>query len=200
MRGLLIVISGPSGVGKGTVCRELLRRTNAGVLSVSVTTRRPRQGEIDGKDYSFVSKDKFREMINQGQLLEWAAVYKDYYGTPRAPVFRALESGWDVILEIDVQGALKVKNTESEAVLVFIYPPSESELKKRLVNRGTEAADIIETRLSWAQEELRAYDAYDYVVVNDEVSRAAEKIEAILVAEKCRVDYFSRYGPQRVAE
>lgn len=190
MQGILAVISGPSGSGKGTVCRALLERSPGTHLSISVTTREPRVGEVDGVHYCFVSRDRFREMVSAGDVLEWAEVYGDYYGTPRGPVIDLLNRGRDVLLEIDVQGALQVKERLPEAVLIFLCPPSFEELKRRLITRGTDSADKIKRRLEWARGELKAVRRYDYVVVNDRVEDAVTKIKAIMVAEKCRTKYF----------
>ncbi|MBE0467795.1 MAG: guanylate kinase [Candidatus Desulforudis sp.] len=194
MRGLLVVVSGPSGAGKGTVCQALCRRLGNIHLSVSATTRPPRAGEEDGVHYFFVNNEKFQEMIAQDELLEWARVYRDYYGTPRGPVTRMLESGRDVILEIDVQGALQVKGKVPEAVLVFLRPPSMEELERRLRLRGTDSEERIAKRLEWARNELEAMAKYDYVVVNDRVEEAVVKVEAIIRAEKSRSSYLS--GPR----
>jgi len=192
VRGLLLVISGPSGVGKGTLCQALCRQIDSIVLSVSATTRPPRAGEEDGVHYFFVSPERFQEMIARDELLEWAQVYQDYYGTPRGPVTRLLADGRDVILEIDVQGALQVKEKAPEAVLIFICPPSVAELERRLRRRGTDSEEQIVNRLEWARTELEAVPKYDYVVVNDHLEAAVAKIKAIIVAEKCRPIYFTK--------
>ncbi len=189
-----MVLSGPSGVGKGTICQALCQRHNRIAVSVSATTRAPRPGETDGVHYFFVSRERFRTMIERNELLEWAQVYQDFYGTPRAPVARSLAEGRDVVLEIDVQGALQVKEKLPAAVLVFIYPPSLEELERRLRRRGTDAEERIARRLEWARSELEAMPKYDYVVVNDRVEAAVAKIEAIMVAEKCRPVYFTAQG------
>ncbi|MEW6446995.1 MAG: guanylate kinase [Bacillota bacterium] len=188
-QGLLLVISGPSGVGKGTICRALNELDPSVHLSISVTTRPPREGEREGREYFFLSEERFQELIEKDELLEWARVYTYYYGTPRRPVMEARNAGKDVVLEIDVQGGFKVREKCPDSVLIFIFPPSIRELRSRLSRRGTEDADAIETRLRWAQEELRCYNRYDYVVVNDRVEEAVAKINAIRTAEKCRPRY-----------
>ncbi|MBO8127692.1 MAG: guanylate kinase [Peptococcaceae bacterium] len=191
MQGLLLVISGPSGVGKGTICRVLSQRLPNVYLSVSATTRAPRPGELDGKDYYFIDEPQFIKMINNNELLEWAKVYRYYYGTPRRPVFNALDEGRHAVLEIDVQGGLQVKRRAPDAVLIFIVPPSQEELRCRLLKRNTDAADEIEERLAWASREMAALKEYDYAVINDRVEDAVAKIEAIITAEQCRVRRFA---------
>ncbi|MGO0122892.1 guanylate kinase [Desulfothermobacter acidiphilus] len=185
-RGLLLVISGPSGVGKGTVCQALLARDPSLYLSISVTTRPPRAGEIDGKDYFFVSEEQFLEMVARGELLEWARVYSYYYGTPREPVDRALLAGRDVLLEIDVQGGFKVRENCPDSVLVFLLPPSWEELRQRLARRGTEGWQAQQQRLEWARQELALYPRYDYSVVNDRLEDTVATVEAIRLAERHR--------------
>ncbi|RDV83448.1 guanylate kinase [Ammonifex thiophilus] len=184
--GLLLVISGPSGVGKGTICRALLEKDPTIYLSISVTTRPPRAGEKDGRDYFFVSEQRFLEMVARGELLEWARVYSFYYGTPKAPVFEALAAGRDVLLEIDVQGGFKVRENYKDCVLIFLLPPSWEELEARLARRGTEDAQARQLRLDWAKQELSLYYRYDYAVVNERVEDTVAAIEAIRVAERCR--------------
>ncbi len=187
-KGLLIVISGPSGAGKGTICREWLDKHPEAVLSISATTRSPRPGEVEGVNYFFKTREEFDAMIDNGELLENAQVYDNYYGTPRKYVQQHLLSGKDVILEIDIQGALKVKERFDEGVFIFIVPPTMEELKKRIVTRGTENAESILKRFNSAFEELNFITRYNYVVINDTVDDAIKKIECILTAEKCRVD------------
>jgi len=188
-RGVLLVLSGPSGTGKGTVCKAV--RDSLGdnlAYSISATTRKPRTGEEHGREYFFFSKEEFEALRDQNGFLEWAQVYDNYYGTPRAFVEEVLASGRDCILEIDPQGALQVRKATSEAVLVFIAPPSLEELRARLTGRGTEAPEEVEKRLSCAEAELAYSNQYDYLIVNDEVEKAAEKMKAILMAERCRTN------------
>ena len=183
----LFVLSGPSGTGKGTVCKEVLRQTDHMVLSISATTRRPRAGEVDGKDYFFLTPEAFLSMEEQDELLEYAQFSENFYGTPRKYVESSLEEGNHVLLEIEVQGAMQVKKKMPEAVLIFLYPPSMEELEKRLRERGTDDDASIRRRLERAKEELKMLSAYDYAVENDRVEWATEKICAIIRAEQCRV-------------
>ncbi|AGX42365.1 guanylate kinase [Clostridium saccharobutylicum] len=187
-RGLLIVISGPSGAGKGTICKEFLDRHPDVALSVSATTRSPRNGEVEGINYYFMSKEEFKEKIEVNDFLEYAEVYDNYYGTPKSNVEEVLESGKDVILEIDIQGALKVKENTEEGVFIFILPPSMEELKQRIIKRGSETQESLMKRFKSAYKEINFVSRYNYAVVNDEVDLAVEKLESIVCAEKCRVD------------
>ncbi len=186
-RGLLIVLSGPSGVGKGTVCRALREEEDNNLqYSVSATTRKPREGEVEGVHYFFKSRKEFERMIEQKELLEHAEFVGNYYGTPVEWVRETLESGQDVILEIEVQGAFQVKELLPEAVFLFLAPPSLQELRNRLIGRGTESEEVIKQRLLVAREEIELMDAYDYVVTNDEVDKAIDRIKAIVTAEHCK--------------
>lgn len=184
--GLLLVVSGPSGAGKGTICRGLMAKYHQIRYSVSATTRQPRQGEVDGQHYFFLTKEKFEKMINEGEFLEWASVYDNYYGTPKKKVLDALAQGQDIILEIDIQGALKVKKEFPEAVFIFVVPPSLEELRDRIVGRATDSEEVIEKRLNCAGKELTYVDKYDYVIVNDDINVAIQKLESVIIAEKCR--------------
>ncbi len=187
--GKLFVLSGPSGAGKGTICKKLLSEVDQLALSVSMTTRAPREGEIEGVSYYFTEKEKFEEHIENGNLLEYAQVYGNYYGTPKAPVIEKLESGVDVILEIDMQGALKVKDNYPNGVFIFILPPSMSELRKRLTGRGTETEEAIELRLGETLKELSYIEKYDYCVVNGELEEAVARVKSIVVAEHSKVAF-----------
>lgn len=187
-RGLLIVISGPSGAGKGTICKELLNKNDDLYISVSATTRNPRDGEIDGVNYYFIDRSEFMKKIEADDFLEYAEVYGNFYGTPKSKVEEMLLSGKNVILEIDIQGALKVKENSKEGIFVFILPPSMEELKQRIIKRGSETTESLMTRFKSAYQEINYVSKYNYAVVNDQVEEAVKKIEAILTAEKCRVD------------
>jgi len=188
LKGLLIVISAPSGTGKTTLVHMLLKEFPDLEFSVSYTTRPPRSGEVDGRDYHFVDRKTFERMIEEGDFLEWAEVYGNLYGTSRTQVLRALNEGRDVILDIDTQGALQVKKNFPEAVLIFILPPSLKELERRLRNRGTDDEETIERRLKTAREEIRRAPLYDYIVVNDVLEVAYENLKSIIRAEKLRTE------------
>ncbi|NLW16525.1 MAG: guanylate kinase [Firmicutes bacterium] len=188
-RGILLVVSGPSGVGKGTICGQLLQELQDIQFSISVTTRAPRPNEQDGVNYYFITEDEFQSMRAAGELLEWAEVFGNYYGTPRKAVEKALDEGKDILLEIDIQGAVQVKAAFPECVLVFVWPPSYQELERRIRQRGTETPESLSRRLRKAKLEMSHVVNYDYVVVNQpgQVAAAVKEIEAILIAEKARV-------------
>ena len=185
-KGKLIVISGPSGAGKSTVVNKAIQGRTDMCFSTSVTTRQPRPGEIDGKDYFFIDDRRFREMVERGELLEHAEYVAHSYGTPKGYVLRQMESGLNVVLDIEVQGARQVKEKMPEAVLVFIIPPSMEELRRRLVKRGTDSSEVIDARLTRAREELKEASLYDYIIVNDDAEQAAREFAAILLAEHSR--------------
>lgn len=186
-KGILIVVSGFSGSGKGTLMKELLTRyPDTYALSISATTRLPREGEVDGREYFFVSKDEFEKMIAKGELIEYAKYVENYYGTPRDYVEKKLDEGKDVILEIEIQGALNVKKMFPDTLLLFVTPPSAEELKKRLVGRGTETMDVIESRMDRACEEAEGMENYDYLIVNDSLDRCVEEMHSIIRGEHRR--------------
>ena len=185
-RGKLIVISGPSGAGKSTVVFKAIEGRSNVCFSTSVTTRKPRPNEVDGKEYFFVDLDRFKEMVENDELLEHAEYVANSYGTPRAYVEQKLNEGLDVILDIEVQGARQVNEKMPDAVKIFIIPPSMAELRKRLENRGTDTARAIEARLMRARQEYAEADFYDYIIVNDNAEKAAEELSAIMTAERCR--------------
>ncbi|NVF10580.1 guanylate kinase [Anaerococcus sp. AGMB00486] len=186
-KGFLLVISGPSGVGKGTVLHDLMNTQKNLVYSVSVTTRKQRPGEIEGVSYFFKSHDEFEKMINEDKFLEYAKVHNNYYGTPKDFVEEKINEGKIVILEIDVQGALNVKKNTDNGVFIFLAPPSLSELKNRIVNRGTETTKDIKLRMNNAKKELSHINEYDYLVVNDHLNSAINLVNEIINAEKHRV-------------
>ena len=187
-KGLLIVISGPSGCGKGTICRALREKHPELKVSVSVTTREIRKNEVEGRDYFFTSRHEFERMIAEGEPLEHAQIYGGhYYGTPKKYVKQTLLKGDDLILEIDIQGALQVKERFEEGIFIFLVPPSMEELHRRLIERGREAPELIMERFKAAYEEMNFISRYNYVITNDKVEEAVSKIEAVITAEKCRV-------------
>ena len=186
-KGVLVVVSGLSGAGKGTICKRLLEKYPDYELSVSATSRKPRVGEVNGREYFFITKEKFEEMIREGKLLEHARYVDNYYGTPKQWVEDQLESGKNIMLEIELQGAFQVRDQIPEAVLVFILPPDMEELKRRLINRGTETMEEIEKRLERAAEEMAFIPEYDYVIVNDEVEKSVDMLHNIVRSEKERV-------------
>ncbi len=182
-RGILIVVSGFSGAGKGTIMKELLKRYDNYALSVSATTRQPREGEADGREYFFKTVQEFEKMIAKEELIEYARYVDNYYGTPRAYVEEKLSAGRDVILEIEIQGALKVKEKFPETVLLFVTPPGAKVLKERLEGRGTEGADVIRSRMARACEEAEGMDRYDYLVINDDLMTCVEEVHQIIRGE-----------------
>ncbi|WP_294977340.1 guanylate kinase [uncultured Leuconostoc sp.] len=187
-RGLLIVLSGPSGVGKGTVRKAIFEEEGIDFqYSISATTRQPRVGEVNGEDYFFVSREAFEEKISNGDMLEYAQYVNNYYGTPKSFIDQTLASGRDVFLEIDVQGALQVKSKMPEGVYIFLTPPDLTNLRERLVGRGTDSKEVIEKRVTAARDELKQMINYDYAVENDQVVFAVERIKSIITAERLRV-------------
>jgi guanylate kinase len=186
-RGKLIVVSGPSGAGKSTVIARLMREDPDVVFSVSATTRPPREGEIDGKSYFFVTREKFQSMVENGELLEHAEYVGNCYGTPKAPVLASLKTGKSVLFDIEVQGAAQIKAQCPEAILIFVVPSDFSQIEKRLRARGTDSEEKIQGRLMQARRECERATNYDYVVLNDDPDRAADEMRSIITAEKCKM-------------
>ncbi len=186
-RGLLIVVSGPSGAGKGTICKELLTNHKGVGISISVTTRQPRAGEVDGVNYFFRTREEFLKMIEHDELLEYAEVYGNYYGTPKQFVVDQIRSGKDILLEIDIQGAMQIRKKYTEGIFVFILPPSMAELRDRIVKRGSETPDTLERRFSSVLDEITYIDKYDYFIINNTVDAAVLQLNCIIQAEKCRI-------------
>src|SRR5690625_2916535 len=185
-KGILFILSGPSGVGKGTVRAKLFDHIDDLKYSISATTREKRPGEIDGIDYFFKTKEEFKNLIKQNRLLEYAEYVNNYYGTPKQYVEQTLSEGHDVFLEIEVQGAMQVQKNFSEGVFIFLIPPSLEELKNRILNRGTESPELVNNRMNKAKKEIDMMSAYDYVVVNDDVDHAVNKIKSIIQSEHCK--------------
>ena len=185
-KGVLVVVSGFSGAGKGTLMKALLDQYDNYALSISATTRAPREGEAEGREYFFKSREEFLRMIEEDALIEYAQYVGNYYGTPKDYVLGNMDAGKDVILEIEIQGALKVKEKFPEAVLVFVMPPSAGELKRRLIGRGTEPLSIIDARLKRAAEEAVGIKKYDYIIVNDDVNECAARLHALIQSQHCR--------------
>ena len=188
-QGILVVVSGFSGAGKGTLMKELLKRYDNYALSVSATTRQPREGEKDGEDYFFVNREYFQQMIEEGRLVEYAQYVNHYYGTPRDYVEKKMAEGKDVILEIEIQGALKVKKRFPDALLIFVTPPSAGELRRRLVGRGTENIEVINARLRRAAEEASGMEAYDYLLINDEIDACVEQMHQLITLQHSKTCY-----------
>jgi guanylate kinase len=186
-KGILFVISGPSGVGKGTIREAALRKINGVQLSISATTRKPRTGEVDGRDYFFLDASSFKQLIDRDLLLEWAQVYNNFYGTPRQFVDQNINQGKDVLLEIDIQGALQVKKKMPEGIFIFIAPPSLEELACRLITRGKDTAESIEVRLAACKWELEQIKHYDYRVLNQDLDTAVDTVSSIIIAERCKI-------------
>lgn len=187
-RGNLVVISGPSGAGKGSIINEIVKENDQVWLSISMTSRSIRGEEVNGREYYFITREEFEHKIEEGELLEYTEYSGNYYGTPRGKINEHLQSGEDVILEIEIEGALKIKELVKDALFIFIMPPNMKELRTRLVNRKTETEEKINRRFKRAYQEINEVTKYNYVVVNDELDRAVSKVKAILLAEKCRVD------------
>lgn len=195
-KGILFILSGPSGVGKGTVRERLFQQANNLKYSISMTTRDKRPGEEHGVDYFYKSKEEFEQFIEDDKMLEHTQYVNNYYGTPKAYVEEMLEAGHDVFLEIEVQGALQVQENFSRGVFIFLFPPSLEELKNRIVNRGTESSTLVVNRLKEAKKEINMMYAYDYVVVNDDVDETVAKVEAIIESEHCKQTRFSQQYKQ----
>lgn len=186
-KGSIFVISGPSGVGKGTLLKVLLKEFQDLSISISATTRKPRFGEFNGMDYFFTTKEDFEKLVKQGELLEWAEFADNYYGTYKRYVEDAISQGKDIVLEIDVKGAVQVKEKIKEAVLIFIKPPSFEELQSRLFKRSTESNELIDKRLSIVKDELKMIDYFDYEVVNCNIEKAYEKLKSVVIAQRCKI-------------
>ena len=188
-QGILVVVSGFSGAGKGTLMKELLKRYDNYALSISASTRAPREGETDGKEYFFVTKEQFEKMRDERKLIEYAQYVNNYYGTPKEYVEQKMAEGKDVILEIEIQGALKVKKRFPDALLLFVTPPSAEELRRRLVGRGTETLEVINARLARAAEEASGMEAYDYLLINDDLDRCVEEMHQLIQLQHRKTSY-----------
>ena len=188
-QGILVVVSGFSGAGKGTLMKELLKRYDNYALSISATTRAPREGETDGKEYFFVTKEQFEKMRDERKLIEYAQYVNNYYGTPKEYVDQKMAEGKDLILEIEIQGALKVKKRFPDALLLFVTPPSAEELRRRLVGRGTETLEVINARLARAAEEASGMEAYDYLLINDDLDRCVEEMHQLIQLQHRKTSY-----------
>lgn len=192
-RGALIVVSGPSGAGKSTIISKVMQKDPSIVFSVSATTRTPRAGETNGVNYFFVTREKFQSMIENGELLEHAEYVGNCYGTPKAPVIESIESGKSVVFDIEVQGAAQIKAQCPEAILIFVVPSDFSQIEKRLRSRGTDSEEKIQRRLQAARRECARAQNYDYVVLNDDLDKAAEEMRSIIIAEKCKMANRKQY-------
>ena len=199
-QGILAVVSGFSGAGKGTLMKALLEKHHNYALSISATTREPREGETDGREYFFVTKEAFEEMIQKGQLIEHAQYVNNYYGTPRQYVFQQMADGRDVILEIEIQGALKIKERFPEALLIFVMPPSADELKRRLMGRGTETMEVIDKRMRRAGQEAAGITSYDYILINDALDQCVEEMHQLIQAQHKRVSQNLEFIQQMKSE
>ncbi len=199
-KGLLLVVSGPSGAGKGTICKAFLEKNKNVKLSISATTRSPREGEVEGVNYFFVTKEKFKGMIDNGELLEHAQIYDNFYGTPKAAILENLEQGDDVLLEIEMQGAKQIKEVYPEGVFIFILPPSLDELKSRIVGRGTETEEQINKRFGSAFEEICQIENYDYFIVNKDIDQSAKELSDMISAEKNKVHRYKNHIIEKFKE
>lgn len=191
-KGLLLVVSGPSGTGKGTICKDIVAKHEDINLSISATTRNPRVGEVEGKSYFFKTKEEFEAMVDRGEFLEHAMIYDNYYGTPKKAIFDELDMGRDVILEIEMQGAMQIKEVYPQAVFIFVLPPSLQELRNRIVGRGTETEEQIEKRFNSAYDEIKLLEDYDYFIFNNIVEKSSEEILNILEVEKNKVSRYKK--------
>lgn len=192
-RGILFVVSSPSGGGKGTLIQRMLNKVSSLSYSISFTTRTPRNGEVDGREYFFVTREKFEQMVAANEFLEWAPVHGKLYGTARNQVLREISAGRDIVLEVDVQGAASIRALVPDSVSVFILPPSFDVLRQRLLDRGTDSPEELDLRLRNAPTELRDYEAFQYLIINDDVERASDQLSAIVHAERARLH---RQGPR----
>ncbi|MBS6646013.1 MAG: guanylate kinase [Clostridiaceae bacterium] len=199
-KGILVVVSGFSGAGKGTLMKALMNRYDNYALSISATTRKPREGEENGREYFFIEKEQFESMIDHGELIEYAKYVDNYYGTPKEYVFDKMAEGKDVILEIEIQGALKVKKRFPETLLLFVMPPSADELRRRLVGRGTETMEVIDARLHRAVEEAAGIESYDYLLINDNIDICVEEMHQLIQAQHSRVSENSELIAEMKAE
>ena len=191
-KGLLLVVSGPSGTGKGTICKDIVAKHEDINLSISATTRNPRVGEVEGKSYFFKTKEEFEAMVDRGEFLEHAMIYDNYYGTPKKAIFDELDMCRDVILEIEMQGAMQIKEVYPQAVFIFVLPPSLQELRNRIVGRGTETEEQIEKRFNSAYDEIKLLGDYDYFIFNNIVEKSSEEILNILEVEKNKVSRYKK--------